>query len=348
MNKKRQRSSSDSADKTSRSPIEVVVAKYGLIGTVVTALLGLCGLAVTGYFTYLATRTQVFGAIDITRTAEAGLIVLVATADPTTSAKGTSPAATQTPLSIQVATETTAAQAHDTACFYYQNESQTPVEVLAETLRYSGNNVLSLANGEKISLKDISRFELLQISTGNHALATITLLDGTSLTQELKYGDSNFSGSTNRGAFSLGIDQVKQIVFGSKGSCQPSQTTLSTPTATKAAATIAHDVACFYSQDAAQSPTEVLAETLRYFGNNNLGLANGERIAFKDISRFELLQISAGNHVLVTITLLDGTSLTQELKYGDSLFSGSTDRGKFTIHIEDVKQIVFGLKGSCQ
>jgi len=348
MKKNRQRSASYSSDKTNKSPVEIVVARYGLLATVITAFLGLLGLAVTGYFTYLATRTQVLGAIEVTQTAEANLVPPITTFAPTTSLQKTSPTLTQAPISALLATETPEAEAHDVACFFYQNESQTPIEVLAETLTYSGNNQLALANGERIPFKNMGRFELIQISAGNHALATITLVDGTSLTEELKYGDSNFSGSTDRGELIIAIDQVKQIVFGSKDSCQPSQTALSTPTATKAPVTEAHDVACFFYQNTSQTPTEALAETLRYSGNNQLSLANGERISFKNIGRFELLQISAGDHALVTITLVDGTALTEELKYVDSSFSGSTDRGEFIIHLEDVKRIVFGLKGSCQ
>jgi hypothetical protein len=348
MNKNRQRSVSDSSDKANKSPVEIVVAKYGLLGTTITALLGLFGLAITGYFTYLATRTQVIGPINITQTAEANLVSPIIKSTPTTSFEEASPTSTQEPLPEQAATEAPVSEAHAVACFYHQNESQTPIEVLAETVTYSGNSQLALANGQRIPFRDISRFELIEISAGNHAFATITLANDSSFTEELKYGDSSFSGSTDRGELSLAIDQVKQIVFGPKGSCQPGQTALSTPTATKAPVAEAHDVACFYYQNESQAPIEALAETLRYSGSNKLSLANGERIPFKNIGRFELIQISAGNHALVTITLLDGTALTEELTYGDSAFSGSTEVGTFIIRLEDVKRIVFGLKGSCQ
>ena len=341
MNKNRRRSKSASSDNARKSPVEIVVARYGLLGTMITAILGVLGLAVTSYFTYLGTRTQVFGTIEVTQTAEANLA-------PTTSSQSTSPTLTQAPLSAQDATEEPSVQSHDSACFYYQNESQTPIEVLGETVTYSGDNQLALANGQRIPFKDISKFELVEISAGNHAFATITLTNGSSLTEELRYGDSAFSGTTDRGEIILDIDQVKQIVFGARSSCQPSQTVSSTPTATKAPVTEAHDVACFYYQNTSQSPTEALAETLRYSGSNKLSLANGERIAFKNISRFELIQISAGNHALATITLSDGTALTEELTYGDSAFSGSTEAGTFIIRLENVKRIVFGLKGSCQ
>ena len=144
MNKKRQRSSSD---KTRKSPVEIVVAKYGFLGVVITALLGLLGLAVTGYFTYLATRTQVFGAIEVTRTAEANLVPPITTSAPTTLLQETSSQLTQAPLSTQIATESPLPVAHDVACFFYQDAAQTPSEVLAEALRYSGNSQVSLANG---------------------------------------------------------------------------------------------------------------------------------------------------------------------------------------------------------
>lgn len=219
MNKKRQGSSSNEPDNSHKSSVEIVIAKYGLMGTIITAVLGLLGIAVTGYFAYMETRTQVLGAIDVTRTAEANLVSPITMSTPTTSSQEASPAFTQAPAAAQDTPEAPVAAAHEIACFYYQNASQTPIEVLADTLKYSGSGSLTLANGERISFEDVGRFELLGISAGNRAVATITLVDGSALTEELKYGDSSFSGSTERSRVSIGIEDVKRIVFGQAGSC---------------------------------------------------------------------------------------------------------------------------------
>jgi hypothetical protein len=55
----------------SKSPVEVIVAKYGLFGTVITALLGLIGVSLAAYISYLGIRAQIEAPLHATQTAEA-------------------------------------------------------------------------------------------------------------------------------------------------------------------------------------------------------------------------------------------------------------------------------------
>lgn len=60
-------------DTPSKTAIELLVAKYGLIGTIAVAVLGLFGTGATAYFGYLAVQTQIESPIRATLTAESRL-----------------------------------------------------------------------------------------------------------------------------------------------------------------------------------------------------------------------------------------------------------------------------------
>lgn len=68
MRKDRQRPPSNPLKKSS---LAVLIAKYGLIGTVTAALIGVIGVGFTAYFGYLGIRTQIEEPIKATQTAEA-------------------------------------------------------------------------------------------------------------------------------------------------------------------------------------------------------------------------------------------------------------------------------------
>ena len=107
MSKNRQRSPSGSS---SKSPIDVLIAKYGLVGTLTASLLGVVSVGITAYFGYLGIKTQIEGPIRATETAEAESTALVSlasatagsvtlvTATPTLSPATTSPALLRTPI----------------------------------------------------------------------------------------------------------------------------------------------------------------------------------------------------------------------------------------------------------
>jgi hypothetical protein len=99
MSKNRQRSPSNSSGKDRKSPIDILIAKYGLTGTIVSALLGLVGVGLTAYFGYLGSRTQVEAPIRATQTAQAST-ALVQTATVTNTLANTASTVTMFPTSL--------------------------------------------------------------------------------------------------------------------------------------------------------------------------------------------------------------------------------------------------------
>jgi hypothetical protein len=71
MSKSRQRSATKASNADGKSAVEVIVAKIGLTGTIITAVLGLAAAAFTAYYAYLGIRTQVETPLRATQTAEA-------------------------------------------------------------------------------------------------------------------------------------------------------------------------------------------------------------------------------------------------------------------------------------
>lgn len=76
MSKNSQRKSVNSPKEKSKSAVEVLVAKYGLLGTIVTAVLGLVGVSITAYLGYLGIKAQIVGPSIFTQTAEAKLTTI--------------------------------------------------------------------------------------------------------------------------------------------------------------------------------------------------------------------------------------------------------------------------------
>ncbi|MCB0165201.1 MAG: hypothetical protein KDI79_13300 [Anaerolineae bacterium] len=84
-----------------QSPIELLVAKIGVMGTIVAALIGLIGIGITAYFGYLGIQAQIELPIQATQTAEAKAILLALSVTPT-------------PQSTEMATPTTGPAPTDT------------------------------------------------------------------------------------------------------------------------------------------------------------------------------------------------------------------------------------------
>ena len=66
--------------KESQSPVEILVAKMGLGGTIIASVIGLIGVGITAYFGYLGVQTQIKAPIEATQTAEAKLATITHTA----------------------------------------------------------------------------------------------------------------------------------------------------------------------------------------------------------------------------------------------------------------------------
>ena len=105
MNKSRKHSTNTSAagDKDSKSTVEILVAKFGLMGTIITSILALIGVTITAYFGFLGIQTQVELPAQITQTHEAYLtsIVLSSTStiqSPTTAIPFETQSSTFTPV----------------------------------------------------------------------------------------------------------------------------------------------------------------------------------------------------------------------------------------------------------
>lgn len=83
MTKNRQHQPAESSPPQDKNTVQVLLAKYGLIGTTVAAVLGLLGIAITAYFNYLSARTQIEYPVQITQTAEAKSTLAAQIATPT-------------------------------------------------------------------------------------------------------------------------------------------------------------------------------------------------------------------------------------------------------------------------
>jgi len=66
-------SQSNTFKQDGNSPVEVLIAKIGLRGTIITAILGLVGIGITAYFGYLGIQIQINAPIEATQTAETKL-----------------------------------------------------------------------------------------------------------------------------------------------------------------------------------------------------------------------------------------------------------------------------------
>jgi hypothetical protein len=247
MSKKRQSPPSNSSANANKSPVEVLVAKYGLVGTIVTAFLGLLGIAITAYFTYLVTRTQIVGPIEATQTAEARL------ADPIQSTSLPTVASSETPLlptdtsimaltiqstSVAIVAPTqsptltpvaSTVSSRSIACITSQQGIGVPAEVKMDSLTYSSITVppgakLPLANGEEILFSSMKSFEVIEaIQNPPRVRVTITLLNGDTITEDVQdatYYFDHLRGETQRSSFSRELYEVKRVEFRDQGGCQ--------------------------------------------------------------------------------------------------------------------------------
>lgn len=85
---------------SSNTPIELLVAKYGLIGTIAAAAIAFLGVVVVAYFSYLGIQTQIESPIKATLTAEARIASLA----PATQLPPSPSLPTETPTDISSST----------------------------------------------------------------------------------------------------------------------------------------------------------------------------------------------------------------------------------------------------
>jgi hypothetical protein len=237
MSNKHQSSSSDASNEASKSPIELLVARYGLMGTIVTALIGLLGIAITAYFTYLATRTQIIGPIEATQTAEARRdIPIQNTSIEPTDTLATPPSVTEVtiqptyttivdltepPILTPVLTHTSASTSQALVCITTQKGVEGPVEILADSFSNSVYDYLPLANGVNVPFSSMKSFEVQSLENGQ-LMVTITLLGGDTLTEPAATGGPIIlMGLTTRGfSYKMWLSDVKRVEFRPEGRCQ--------------------------------------------------------------------------------------------------------------------------------
>ncbi len=94
-------------NKKIKSPVEVLVAKYGLFGTLVVAIFGLLSAGITAYFGYMGIRAQIEAPILATQTAVARLTEVTYFSDMTQLANIPTPTNTYTPTFTPTSTLTT-------------------------------------------------------------------------------------------------------------------------------------------------------------------------------------------------------------------------------------------------
>jgi len=82
MSKNQQSASSGSSNEVKNSSIDILIAKYGLIGTISGSIIGVIGVLLTAYFGYLGIQTQIEAPIKVTQTAEAKLTLVAQTISP--------------------------------------------------------------------------------------------------------------------------------------------------------------------------------------------------------------------------------------------------------------------------
>lgn len=61
--------------KSKKTNVEILVAKYGLAGSIIAAIIGMCGVIIAALFGYLSIQTQVFAPMRATQTAEAKVLL---------------------------------------------------------------------------------------------------------------------------------------------------------------------------------------------------------------------------------------------------------------------------------
>jgi hypothetical protein len=105
-------------------------------------------------------------------------------------------------------------------------------------------------------------------------------------------------------------------------------------------------IACITSQTGSGVPVEVQADTLTFGADDGLLLASGELIPFHSMQSFEAQEYSRG--AMVTITLLNGEMVKNDVKFYFLYLSGTAKHGSFSIPLTDVKRVEFREQGGCQ
>lgn len=73
MSKQNRNSPAKSSD--TKSGVEVIVARYGLVSSIMVAILSMLGVIIAAYVSYIGTQTQVFVPLNATQTAEAKILL---------------------------------------------------------------------------------------------------------------------------------------------------------------------------------------------------------------------------------------------------------------------------------
>jgi hypothetical protein len=226
MPKKREISDTNSSDKTGKSSVEVIVAKYGFVAAIITAILGLLGVAITAYFNYAASQPQVIKSIDATQTFAPQITTPTQPTFTVTTAPNTPLPAVASPQALTAPLVTT----QKIACIIDQQESGTSAKVSAESLFYSSTALgriqeLPLVSGQKIPFNSIKSFDVVEIheKTIGGVKVAITLLTGdiiVGVVVSSQYQDSRLVGTTDYGSFELRFLELKRVEFREEGTCQ--------------------------------------------------------------------------------------------------------------------------------
>jgi len=106
-------------------------------------------------------------------------------------------------------------------------------------------------------------------------------------------------------------------------------------------------VVCVTPQSGTGAPVEVQADTLKATDGDGLKLVSGELIPFSIMRNFEVNASEYPDHLRVTITLLNGDMVIDDVSFLFDRLKGKAKYGPFDIALRDVKRVEFH-QGSCQ
>ena len=127
------------------------------------------------------------------------------------------------------------------------------------------------------------------------------------------------------------------------------EATVSIPLTLMAQTAASESVACISSQTGTGAPVEVQADTLKAKGpeGNGLQLVSGELIPFSIMRNFEVDASEYPDHLRVTITLLNGDTVTDDARYPWDTLTGKAKYGLFSIILYELRRVEF-QQGGCQ
>lgn len=112
------------------------------------------------------------------------------------------------------------------ACITLLDSTQAPVEVDADSLRFSGGSSLPLANGQRIPFNEMKGFEVIDVTKSpppvirtTHIKIAITFLDGSIVSNVLDRMTGILHGATKVGKFVKDLNEVKKVEFKEQSSC---------------------------------------------------------------------------------------------------------------------------------